>query len=90
MVEDYYSAQLDYQIAYGQAESLKLIRDLYKAQLVQQLNNITGTATVGGTRRLSVKVSTSERIDTKRLRSEAPDIARMYLTESTSSRVDLI
>lgn len=90
LVEAYINAQADYQAAYAQAEDKKLVRDFWKSKLVAVVSNETGTVTVGGTRRLSVKVSTTNRIDTKRLRNEAPDIARMYEIESTRSAVDLI
>lgn len=90
LVEKYVVAQREYQDAYNTSEGLKLVRDFWKAKLVAAMDYETGTATVGGTRRLSVRVSTSNRIDTTRLRSEAPDIARMYEKESVSSRIDVI
>lgn len=90
LVDDYVKAQREYQDAYNTAEGLKLVRDFYKSKLVAAMDSKTGTATVGGNRRLSVKISTSNRIDTTRLRAEAPDIARMYEKESTSSRIDVI
>lgn len=90
LVEAYITAQREYQDANNTAEGLKIVRDFWKSKLVAALDNETGTATVGGSRRLSVKVSSANRIDTKRLRAEAPDIARMYEKESFSSRVDVI
>ena len=90
LVEAYITAQTEYQDAYNTAEGLKIVRDFWKSKLVAAMEYETGTATVGGTRRLSVRVSSSNRIDTKRLRAEAPDLARMYEKETVSSRVDVI
>lgn len=90
LVKNYLFAQEAYAQAYADSVAKKFIRDALKAQVVAAMQNETGTATVGGTRKLSVKVSTSNRIDVKRLKAEAPDIARMYEKESDSSRVDVI
>jgi len=54
------------------------------------MQNETGTATVGGARKLSVRVTKPYRIDVKRLKAEAPEIAMMYEKESVSSRIDVI
>lgn len=89
LVEAYIKAQRDYQEAYNSAEGFKIVRDFWKSKLVAAVNNQTGTVVVDGNRRLAVKVSTTNRIDTKRLRNEAPDLARMYETESTRSTVDV-
>lgn len=90
LVEAYAKAQQDYTTSYADTEHLKRVRDYHKAQLLDALGNTTGTATVGGNRRLAVRVSTSNRIDTKRLRAEAPDLARLYEIESYNARVSLI
>lgn len=90
LVKNYLFAEEEYQRSYRDTEAKKFIRDTLKAQVVEALQNETGTATVGGDRRLSVRVSPTNRIDTKRLRAEAPDIARMYETESLRSSVKVL
>lgn len=57
---------------------------------MEALQSETGTATVGGNRKLSVKVTKPFRVDVKRLKAEAPEIAIMYEKESFSSRIDVI
>jgi len=89
LIDAYVGTQLAYTASYAKTEELKQERDRLKALLLEKMGNETGTATVNGMRVLGVRVSTANRIDTKRLRAEAPDIARMYETQSVSSRVDL-
>jgi hypothetical protein len=90
LADRYEKAHLDYAAAYARYQEAKDERDDAKAALLEALGNETATATVAGNRRLSVRVSPTNRIDTKRLRAEAPDLARLYEIESFSSRVNLI
>lgn len=90
LVADYLFAQDEYVQAYASYQEKKFIRDSLKGRVVEALQSETGTATVGGNRKLSVKVTKPFRVDVKRLKAEAPDIAIMYEKESFSSRIDVI
>lgn len=90
LVKNYLFAQEAYAQSYADSQAKKFIRDALKGQVVTAMQNETGTATVGGNRRLSVRVTKPYRIDVKRLKAEAPEIAMMYEKESVSSRIDVI
>lgn len=90
LVDEYEEAQAAYSIAYTETQHLKLVRDYHQARLEAAMKGESGIATVSGTDRVRVKFSSSYRVDVKRLRSQAPDIAAMYEVESTRTSLEVL
>lgn len=90
LVDDFELAHQEYNEVRLRYEELKARRERLRLELEKVLKDKTGTATVGGTRRLRYRVLQQTRVDTKRLRSEAPDIARMYEKTVGIKRVDVL
>jgi len=71
-------------------EVLEKENDALRKLMIDELDNACQDTIIVGSNKISYILVTSSRLDGKRLKADNPDLAALYMTESTSTRFTVV